>query len=122
MRSSERGGWIVGLVLIAVGGVFLLQNAGVPVLVGNWWALFILIPAVAAFTAAWSLYQQDGHFTPRVVGLISGGLVPLTIALIFLFNASFGSAWPILLVVLGAGLVLRGGIADSAEKPKEVSS
>jgi hypothetical protein len=83
MANSERNGWIVGLVLIALGGVFLLQNAGVPVLLGNWWALFILIPAVAAFASAWTLYQQDRHFTPRVIGLITGGLVPLTIALIF---------------------------------------
>jgi hypothetical protein len=42
MRSGERSGWILGLVLIAMGGVFFLQNAGLPVLVGNWWALFIL--------------------------------------------------------------------------------
>lgn len=122
MRTGERSGWILGLVLIAVGGVFLLQNAGLPVLVGNWWALFILIPAIGAFAAAWTLYEQDGHFTPRVVGLITGGLVPLTIALIFLFNFNFGSAWPVLLVVLGAGMLLRGGATDSTEKPAEVSS
>jgi hypothetical protein len=122
MRTGERNGWILGLILIAVGGVFLLQNAGLPVLVGNWWALFILIPALGAFAAAWTLYRQDGHFTPRVVGLITGGLVPLTIALIFLFNFSFGSAWPVLLVVLGAGILLRGGAADGVEKTAEVSS
>ena len=122
MRSSERSGWILGLVLITVGAVFLLQNAGLPVLVGNWWALFILIPAIAAFATAWTLYRQDGHFTPRVTGLVTGGLVPLTIALIFLFNFNFGSAWPVLLVVLGAGILLRGGATDSTEQPAEVSS
>ena len=63
MRSGERSGWILGLVLIAVGGVFLLQNSGFPVLVGNWWALFILIPAIGAFAAAWTLYQQTGQLT-----------------------------------------------------------
>jgi hypothetical protein len=122
MRSSERSGRILGLIMIAVGAVFLLQNAGLPVLVGNWWAMFILIPAIGAFAAAWTLYRQDGHFTPRVIGLVTGGLVPLTIALIFLFNFNFGSAWPVLLVVLGAGILLRGGATTSTEQPAEVSS
>jgi LiaF transmembrane domain len=122
MASSERNGWILGLVLIALGGVFLLQNAGLPVLVGNWWALFILIPAIAAFASAWTLYQQDKQFTPRVIGLITGGLVPLTIALIFLFDFSFGGAWPLLLVILGAGMLLRGIATGSSDKPTGVTS
>lgn len=121
MRSGERSGWVLGLVLIAVGGVFLLQNAGLPVLVGNWWALFILIPAIGALAAAWTLYRQNGELTRPAVGLITGGLVPLTIALIFLFNY-FGSAWPVLLVVLGAGMLLRGGTPNSAGNSAEVHS
>jgi hypothetical protein len=110
MRS---GGWMVGLVLIAIGAIFLLQEAGLPVLVGNWWALFILIPAVAAFASAWRLYRQEGRLTAQSIGLLTGGLVPLAIALIFLFNFDFGSAWPVLLLVMGAGLLLRGAIRDS---------
>ena len=125
MKTSERGGWIVGLVLIALGSVFLLQNAGLPVLVGNWWALFILIPAIAAFAAAWGVYQQNGRVSPPVLGLVAGGLVPLTVALIFLFDIDFGTAWPVLLVVLGVGMLLRGApgsTTEDADKPAEVSS
>jgi hypothetical protein len=117
MRNGERGGWIFGLVLIAVGVIFLLQNAGLPVLVGNWWALFILIPAVAAFGAAWNIYQQTGRFTPQAVELVTGGFVPLTIAVIFLFNFNFGYAWPVLLLVIGGGMLLRSGTTGTAEKP-----
>jgi cell wall-active antibiotic response 4TMS protein YvqF len=122
MPSSERNGWIVGLVLIALGGVFLLQNAGLAVLPGNWWALFILIPAFAAFASAWTFYQQDRQFTPRVVGLITGGLVPLTIALMFLFNFDFGGGWPFLLIVIGAGMLLRSFAPSSGDKPTGVTS
>jgi hypothetical protein len=118
MRSRERGGWMLGVVLIGLGAIFLLQNAGVPVLVGNWWALFILIPAVGAFAAAWSLYQQTGRLTAQSVGMITGGLVPLTIALIFLFNFDFGYAWPVLLLVLGTGMLLRGAVRpETSENP-----
>jgi hypothetical protein len=122
MKNSERGGWVFGLVLIAVGVIFLLQNAGLPLLVGNWWALFILIPAVAAFGAAWRIYRQTGRLTPQAVELVTGGFVPLTIALIFLFNFSFGYAWPVLLLVIGAGMLLRGGTTDMPEKPTQAPS
>jgi hypothetical protein len=80
-RNGHCSGWIFGLVLITVGGALLLQKWRLPVLVGNWWALFMLIPAIGAFASAWALYRQAAQFTPRVGGLITGGLVPLTIAL-----------------------------------------
>ena len=122
MNNNERGGWIFGLVLIAVGGIFLLQNAGLPLLVGNWWALFILIPAVAAFGAAWNIYRQTGRLTSQAIELATGGLVPLTIAVIFLFNFNFGYAWPVLLLVIGGGMLLRSGIAHTSEKPTQAPS
>jgi cell wall-active antibiotic response 4TMS protein YvqF len=114
MNKGDRGGWIFGLVLIAVGGIFLLQNAGLPLLVGNWWALFILIPALAAFGAAWNVYRQTGRLTPQAIELATGGLVPLTIAAIFLFNLNFGYAWPVLLLVIGGGMLLRSGVTNTS--------
>jgi cell wall-active antibiotic response 4TMS protein YvqF len=114
MNKGDRGGWIFGLVLIAVGGIFLLQNAGLPLLVGNWWALFILIPALAAFGAAWNVYRQTGRLTPQAIELATGGLVPLTIAAIFLFNLNFGYAWPVLLLVVGGGMLLRSGVTNTS--------
>jgi hypothetical protein len=44
-------------VLIVVDGVLLLHNAGLPVLVNKWRALFSLLPAIGAFAGAWTLYQ-----------------------------------------------------------------
>jgi len=122
MRSVERNGWILGLVLIALGGLFLLRNAGVPVPVGNWWALFILIPAIGAFLNARELYLQNGQVTLGVVALITGGLLPLTIALIFLFEADFGALWPVLMVMIGTGILLRSGATDITDKSAEVPS
>ncbi len=101
--------------LIALGGVFLLQNAGVPILRDNWWALFILIPAFATFSMAWTVYQQEGHITPAVNGLIAGGMVPLVVALVFLFGLDFGQWWPLLLIAAGIAALL-GGYRRSARE------
>jgi hypothetical protein len=103
LRSKNRNSsWSAGLVLIALGMIFLLQNlAGVSF--GNWWALFILIPAAWSFWRAWMLYHEDQHITHRVANAVYGGLFPFLVAMIFLLNLNWGKIWPIFLIVLGIG-------------------
>ena len=72
-RHSE--GWIGGAVLIALGIIFFLQNtAGIEL--NNWWALFILIPALGSFGAAWRAYEKDGRrITGTAIGPFMGGVI-----------------------------------------------
>ena len=50
---SRGGAWVTGLVLILLGGMFLLRNTGTFDLpLRNLWGLFILIPAIGAFDSA----------------------------------------------------------------------
>jgi hypothetical protein len=108
-RWQRRGGraytWIGGAILILLGLLFLLQNAGVPFLT-NWWALFILIPAFVAFAAAWDTYRGSGRLTRRGAGLLAGGVLLTILMLVFLLGLDLGLAWPVLLIV--GGLVLLG--------------
>ena len=55
--------WLGGAILVVLGLIFLAQNLGIATL-NNWWAIFILIPAVGAFTAAWRQIKRkrDGAF------------------------------------------------------------
>ena len=50
------GSWVVGAILILVGIFIMLPNLTAFSL-QNWWALFILIPAVGAFANAWRGFQ-----------------------------------------------------------------
>lgn len=98
--------------------VFLVQNlAGVSF--GNWWALFILIPALWSFWRAWTLYGADHGVTRRVAGAVYGGLFPLLIAVIFLVNLDWGTLWPVFLIVLGIGGVFG---LRAEDKDKDASS
>ncbi len=106
-RTYGGGAWIGGAVLIVLGIVFLLQN-----LTGyelrNWWALFILIPAVGVFGNAFNSYQAaGGHMTPAARGSLIGGLVLTLVALAFLFDFTSSLFWPIILIVIGLGLLLN---------------
>jgi hypothetical protein len=108
LEPPRRGGWILGAILMALGGVFLLQNAGVPLLQHNWWALFILIPAFGSFSMAWTVCEQERQVTPAVTGLAVGGMVPLVVALVFLLGLDFGQWWPLLPIAAGIAALLGG--------------
>ncbi len=106
-RGNRGGAWIGGAIIIIIGLVFLLQNLGLFVLV-NWWALFILIPAVAAFGSAWRSYQDaGGRLTGGARGSLIGGLVFTMVAAVFLFGLNWGVVGPLLIVLAGIGLLLN---------------
>jgi hypothetical protein len=97
--------WLWGLILVAAGIVFLLETMGfnIPAL-ENWWALFILIPAVGAFARAGRAYADNGK---RVNGVVTGaliaGLAMTMVVVTFLFGLSWNLMLPIFLILGGLG-------------------
>jgi hypothetical protein len=74
----------------------------------NWWALFILIPAVGSFGAAWRSYQNaGGHLTAGSRGSFITGLILTMVTMIFLFNLNWGLLGPILLILAGIGILIN---------------
>ncbi len=97
------GAWIAALILIGVGLIFLFQNMGYAI-PGNWWALFILIPAAYALAGAWKAYERNGRrFGSAVVGPLITGIVLVALTLMFLFDldVDWNVIWPAVLIVIG---------------------
>jgi hypothetical protein len=108
IRWGDNGAWIGGVVLIALGVIFLAQNLGAP-LPQNWWAVFILIPAIASFGSAWRTYQRnDRQVTGAVRGGIVGGCILTVLAAALFFGFDWGKYWPVILILLGI-TALAGG-------------
>ncbi len=108
-RRAARGGgaWVGGAILIVLGVVFLLQNLGAYI-TGNWWALFILIPAIGAFGAAWRAYQvAGGRLNAAARSSLFGGLFLTLLTCIFLFNLRFEILGPVLIILVGIGLLVN---------------
>lgn len=104
--SLRNTGSLTGaFILIVIGIIFLLDNAW-GIKVGNWWALLILIPAIAAFSRAWSLYKNKGGLNPEATSSLTGGLILSLVAFIFLFSLDWGKVWPAFLVVIGLGALI----------------
>jgi hypothetical protein len=92
--------------------IFLLQNTGAFHL-ENWWAVFILIPALAAFGNAWNRYRETGgRLDSAARGSIIGGLIFTTVAAIFLFGLDWGRLWPLFLIIGGLALLLNAVLPD----------
>lgn len=104
-RSS--GGWAGGAILIGLGILLLLKNMG-SLELDNWWALFILIPAVGGLGAAWSNYQEaGGRLTRAVRSSLFGALILILVTAMFLFSLDWFIFGPVLLILGGVGLLLN---------------
>jgi cation transport ATPase len=106
-RASRYGGsWIGGAILILVGIVILLQNL-TSFALQNWWALFILIPAIGAFGNAWRIYQSGRQITVQARASLIGGIILTMVVAIFLFNLNWTILGPVLLILAGLGLLIN---------------
>jgi hypothetical protein len=106
-KQSDSGSVWFGLVLIILGIVFLAQRYG-DFELRNWWALFILIPVFSSFASAIKMYQKAGKLHYGVWTTLYGGLMPLLVALMFLFDLDWGLYWPVFVIVAGFGMFLSG--------------
>jgi len=90
------------IALIGLGVVFLLRQYGgnIPLL-DNWWALFILVPAVGALWSGFSMYHRTGYWTNEARGAIGGGTMIALVGLILLFQLDWGKVWPLFLSYQG---------------------
>ena len=100
---------LVGLGIVIVGVIFLARNFGFDFpLPDRWWALFILIPAGGALVTAARLYNQDGRLTERVIGAATVGALMLATALILFLDLDWGDWWPVMVIIVGLGILARG--------------
>ncbi|MBK8900601.1 MAG: hypothetical protein IPM53_05415 [Anaerolineaceae bacterium] len=106
-RREQRGNITGGLVLITIGVIFLLTQV-TGFYINNWWALFILIPAVFKLNEAWQGYQSNGRLTEETRNDLLGGLLLTTVAGFFLFSIGWHLFWPLVLIMIGVGALLNG--------------
>jgi uncharacterized membrane protein YhaH (DUF805 family) len=95
----------VGGVLILIGAFLFARNL-FDFDLGNWWALLILIPAVGSLADVWRIYRAEGRLSAAARGPLVAGLALLLVTVIFLFGLSWGTLWPLFVIIVGAGVLV----------------
>jgi hypothetical protein len=100
--------WIIGSILIVLGGVFLMDNLGWSFFhFTNWWALFILIPVIGAAQRAFHLFQKaENQLTPQVIGSIFIAVFFTLLMLSLMFSIRLTIVGPILFIFAGLGILI----------------
>jgi hypothetical protein len=104
MRDRSWSDNWFGVALIGLGLLFLVQNY-LGYELHNWWALFILIPAVGSFGAAYSLWRAHGSPTAAASSFTMGVLFT-AVAAIFLLELPWGRVWPVFIILAGLAMLL----------------
>jgi len=108
IKREKRHGYVWGLIFIIGGIVLIAQQLGWLGPRYNWWALFILVPALASLGAGFSVLTSSGKFGAAVRAGLGGGLVLLTLSAMFLFGLDWSVWWPLMVLVPGITIFLEG--------------
>ena len=105
-RAGRSGSWVAGAILILIGIFIMLQNL-TSFELENWWALFIMIPALGAFGNAWRAYQNDGRLSGQARASLVSAFILTMVTAVFLLNLNWTILGPVLLILAGAGILLN---------------
>lgn len=106
----------LGLLLVALGGLFLAGEAGVldaGEVIGDWWPVIIIVVGAGQL-----LERRHAPVGPLIV--ISVGLVLLATQLDVLGDNVWRLVWPLILIAIGLSLVLRRSGDSVAGTPDEL--
>jgi drug/metabolite transporter (DMT)-like permease len=123
MRSSgsrlayrNSGGLTAGLIVTAIGALFLLDNFGISfrfMEYHNWWALFILIGAAGPLSYAVQRYRTQGRLDGAILHSLVSTAAVVTVALMFLFDLSWNLWWPLFIIFGGLWMLANNWRCDS---------
>jgi hypothetical protein len=107
--SSRTGTWTVGLILILLGGMFLMRNMGTfSFPLKNWWALFILIPAIGSLDTGMRAYRNAGNQLNGAARASLGvGIILSFVTIMFLLDLSWTYFGPALIILAGIGILVN---------------
>lgn len=102
-----------GLLLVLLGGAFFVSSV-LGFRLENWWALFILMPALAMFGFGLGIPRQDnGRFSFSSRLFFACGLMVFVVAGMFLVNLEWSVWWPLMIMTPGASLYVVAGKNNS---------
>lgn len=105
-RTFRLSGW--GGMAMVVFGLLTLWFTMNGRMIENWWAGFILLPALFFILLAGGMfYWLDGRFNIAVTVNLGIGITILTVAIMFFLNLDWAVWWPMMIIVPGFAVMLN---------------
>ena len=113
-KPDRKGSSISGAIILIVIGLFLiLQRLGISDF-KNWWAIFILIPAISSTENLIREIRTGKGFHLAMASTILGIFFPAIVAIMFLFELDWSLYWPVFIILAGFSMILTGFIDENA--------
>jgi hypothetical protein len=100
--KDPMGILFAALIIILIGGLFLLRTLGY-VQWNDWWKYF-LIGLGSIFLIDAIIRSVVPQFRRPIIDRVIPGIILIAVGFGFLFG--FGEFWPIILIVVGAGMII----------------
>ncbi len=112
-NGVDRGKLVTGVIIVAMGVMFLLDRMNVVEfhdVIRRYWPMFFVLLGVP------KLFQRGTIWAG--LWLITFG-VWLQMVRLHLFDLTYGNSWPLLLIALGAGMILRTFLESAIPREDE---
>ena len=116
-RNASRSRLVLGLFLLALGGLMMAINLGYQMPIA-WWRYFPL-PLMAL--GMWGLVMPSRHLDRSGgIWLLATGLYCL-VGVFRLFGLGWGTAWPIFVIASGLGFLVRDSARQRGPRTPDAS-
>lgn len=107
---KSQGGWVMGIVVIALGVLFLLHNLGLHLAFlefNNWWAVLILLCAIGPLSLAYRQYRASERIDANIAYYLTSAAAILSVGFIFLLDLRWDRWWPLFVIYGGLWMLVR---------------
>lgn len=107
---KSQGGWVMGIVVIALGVLFLLHNLGLHLAFlefNNWWAVLILLCAIGPLSLAYRQYRASERIDANIAYYLTCAAAILSVGFIFLLDLRWDRWWPLFVIYGGLWMLVR---------------
>ena len=114
-RPVDTDALFWGILLIGMGTLFLLERlhiGDIHHVLRNYWPLFLIAIGVSKF------FKPGRMWSGLWLIAVGGWLLAVTLNL---YDMTYGSSWPLLLIILGGGMVLRAVFEGTRRQRHETS-
>lgn len=121
-NPTQKNNRITGAVILALLLIMVLVQRTNLEWLKNWWALLLLIPAIASVNTAFTEIQNKKGFTFSLASNLVGIIFPIAICVILLLGLNWNIILPIIIILSGLSMLVIGFVNEEKGSGRMIQS